>query len=357
MERRKHLGLHGGRPLVQGLVVSMAVLLVAGCQRQVQPAPGESQLVAAAKAAVTRKLNTPESAEFRHVIEYSDGVVCGEVNAKKMYSGTDIGFRKFIYNAPEPEQLVLQNADLSRQDMSYWCSEQPDKKSRMLTASIAELKEACDTSAAKNSDMRCRLAATQKQTLDELQAAAPRPAAAPAAASAAPAAAAGPAAAPTAAAPVATAPAAIAAAPAAAAPAAAVPAAAAPAASPPPAAASANEEAAIVAEVGAALQTWRERWQDGDVDGYLQMYAPAFTGDAGTRAEWEQQRRQKMKNVRPSIRVEKLEAARITPQEVELRFVQVYAAKRHRDRGNKTMVFQRTPQGWRIADERWAAAS
>jgi ketosteroid isomerase-like protein len=124
-----------------------------------------------------------------------------------------------------------------------------------------------------------------------------------------------------------------------------------------PAPAAGNAEATVVAEVGAVLQAWRERWQEGDVDGYLRMYEPAFSGDAGSRAAWEQQRRQKMKNVRPSIRVEKLEALRVTPQEVELRFVQVYAARQHRDRGLKTMVFRRTPQGWLIADERWTRAS
>lgn len=362
IERIRYPGRRGRQRRVHGLVLSLGILLVAGCDRPV-PATGESQLVAAAKAAVTGRLAAPDSAEFRHVIEYSDGVVCGEVNARKAYSGTDIGFRKFIYNAPEPEQLVLQNAELTRQEMSYWCSEEPDKKARMLAASIAELKQACDAKGT-GSDMSCRLAATQKQALDELQAATPRTAAQPSAPAGAQAGASSTtAAAPAAPAPVAAAPATattvVAAAPVAAAPIAAAPEAAPPAASPPQAApsASANEEAAIVADVGAALQTWRERWQDGDVDGYLRMYAPSFTGGAGSRADWEQQRRQKMKDARPSIRVEKLEAVRITPQEVELRFVQVYAARRHRDRGNKTMVFQRTPQGWLIADERWAAAS
>jgi hypothetical protein len=109
--------------------------------------------------------------------------------------------------------------------------------------------------------------------------------------------------------------------------------------------------------VEVALRTWRERWEAGDVDAYLRMYDASFTGGTGSRTQWEQQRRQKMKDVRPSIVVEQLQPVRVTPQEVELRFVQVYSAKKHRDKGNKAMVFRRTPQGWLIADERWSKLS
>ncbi len=352
-ERQQRLELRAPRRMVPALAIAAGVLLLAACDRREPPPRGESPRITEAKAAVARKLNTPQSAEYRQVVEYSDGVVCGEVNAKKMYSGTDIGFRRFIYNAPEPGGLVLESAPLPPQDIAYWCSEQPDKRLRMLAASVAELRQACAAGGSKASDMNCRLAETQKRTLDELQAATGRKAPAPGAESqVATAPAPAPAAPVAAAAPAAPTPPAPAAAP----PVAAAPAAPAPAPAPAPAAGG-NAEAAIVAEVGAALQTWRERWQEGDVDGYLRMYAPTFTGGTGSRAEWEQVRRQKMKDARPSIRVEGLKAVRITPQEVELRFVQVYAAKKHRDRGNKTMVFQRTPQGWLIADERWEAAS
>jgi hypothetical protein len=336
--------------VVHGLAVLACAVLLAGCGRQ-EAASGQSPAVTAAMAAVERRLDTPERAEYRYVVEYPDGVVCGEVNTKKMFSGTDIGFRKFIYNAPEAGGLVIDRGQVSREEIGYWCSDQPDKRLRMLVASVAELKQACEAAGNKSSDRNCRLAATQKEALDELQAAsgrrageAARPAAsqAAAAASAAPVAQAAPASATVAAAP-------------APAPTPTPTPALTPAPAPAPAAPSGNADAALVAEVGTVLENWRQRWQDGDVDGYLRMYDPSFTGGSGSHAQWEQQRRQKMKDVRPSIRIEGLQAARVTPQEVELRFVQVYAARQHRDKGNKTMVFRRAPQGWLIADERWAA--
>jgi hypothetical protein len=344
----KHPHPHAGR-VAQGLVLAACVVLLAACQRE-PAASGDSPQVAAAKAAVTRKLNTPESAEFRDIVEYTEGIVCGEFNVKKMFSGTDIGFRKFIYNAPEPGALAIDNGDLSRQDIGYWCSEEPDKRMRMLVASVTELGQACQAAGNNSSDASCRLAATQKLALDALRGPA---AAAAGGASAAQAgtAASGPAAVMAASAPGAAvvasrAPAVTASS-----------AAAAPAASSSQPAVGGNPNAAIPAEVELALRTWRERWQDGDVDGYLRMYEASFTGGARSHAEWEQQRRKKMKNVRPSIGIERLQPVRTTPQEVELRFVQVYSAKQHRDTGNKTMVFRRSPQGWLIADERWAAGS
>jgi hypothetical protein len=323
----QHRDLHAA-PALRGLVLAACVVLLAACQRQ-EAASGETPQVAAAKAAVTRRLETPENAEFRDIVEYRDGVVCGEFNVKKMFSGTDIGFRKFIYNAPEPGQLAIGRSDLSPREIAFWCSDEPDKKVRMLAASVAELAQACEAARGNSSDMSCRLAATQKRALEELQGAtAPAPGRAP----------------PGQASPAAAAASAVVAQPAPAA-----------SASPPPV--SGNADAAILAEVEAALRNWRERWEQGDVDGYLRMYEASFTGGAASHAQWEQQRRQKMKNARPSILVEGLQAVRITPQEVELRFVQVYSAKQHRDKGNKTMVFRRSPQGWRIADERWAAVS
>ena len=305
------------------------MLLLAACERM-ESTRGDSPQVAAAKTAVTRKLGTNDGAEFRDIVQFSDGVVCGEFNAKRKFSDSEFGFRKFIYNAPDPEKIVIDNGDLTPQAIDFWCSEQPDKKLRMLTASVAELTHACQAAGGKSTEFRCQLAATQKQALDELQAAASRT---PSAAASAP----GQAQAPgnPASATVAVA---------------AVPAASSAAPSTPSGAA-----APVPADVEAVLRTWRERWEAGDVDGYLRLYEATFTGGAKSRAAWEQQRRQKMANVRPSIGVEGLQAVRVTPHEVELRFVQIYVAKQHRDRGNKSMVFQRSPQGWLIADERWSA--
>jgi hypothetical protein len=116
--------------MISRLALTSCLLLLAACERSPEPANGDTPGVTAAKAAVVRKMDTPERAEYRNVVEYRDGIVCGEVNAKKMYSGTDIGFRKFIYNAPEPGTLVIDSGTISREDVGYWCSEAPDKRRR-----------------------------------------------------------------------------------------------------------------------------------------------------------------------------------------------------------------------------------
>ena len=327
---------------LEALVLAGCVALVPACSRQ-QSASGDTPQVAAAKGAVAHRLDAIDPPEFREVVEFHDGIVCGEFSSKKKFSGEDVGFRKFIYNAPEPGALVLDGGNLSAQEVGFWCSEQPDKRVKMLAASLAELAQACKAAGGKSTDVSCHLAETQKHTLEELQArsgaSAPRvrqaSAAAPApAAPAAPALPAAPLAPPSAAVAAAT-----------------------PSPAPAPARSSSSDpEAAILQEVEVTLRNWRERWQAGDVDGYLRMYDPSFSGDAGSHAKWEQQRRRKMQDARPSIRIEKLQAGRITPQEVELHFVQTYSAKQHRDRGNKTLVFRRAPQGWLIADERWSPA-
>src|SRR5207244_230402 len=62
------------------------------------------------------------------------------------------------------------------QEIGYWCSDQPDKRLRMVAASLAELAQACTAAGGKTSDTSCRLAAQQKRTLEELQAQAGHPA-------------------------------------------------------------------------------------------------------------------------------------------------------------------------------------
>jgi len=328
--------LHPRQRVATALVLAGCLALLPACSRQ-QGESGDSPQVASAKVAVAHRLDAIETPEFREVAEFRDGVVCGEFSSKKKFSGVDVGFRKFIYNAPEPGELVLDAGNLSPQDIGFWCSEQTDKRARMLAASLAELAQACKAAGGKSSEVSCRLAETQKHALQELQAKSGTSAPPVRQASAAPAVTAAPAApqAPPSAAPNTAASVAAA------------------TASPTPASSS-DPEAAILQEVEVTLRTWRDRWQEGDVDGYLRMYDPSFSGDAGSHAKWEQQRRRKMQDARPSIRIERLQAGRITPQEVELRFVQTYSAKQHRDRGNKTLVFRRAPQGWLIADERWS---
>ena len=357
MIQYQHLSASAGETIslrgsIRALLLAACAVALAACSRGPDTS-GDSPQVAAAKGAVAHRLGTMETAEFRQIVEYPDGVVCGEFDSHKMFSSAETGFRKFIYNAPEPGALAIDAGNLSPQEIGYWCSQEPDKRLRMVAASVAELAQACRAAGGKSSDTSCRLAAEQKRTLDELQAKAGHPAASSAgpARQAAAASATQPQASAAMAAASASAPVVAAAPQAAQVPPGATPAAAASSAS----ADSGNGDAAILREVQAALGSWRQAWQTGDVEAYLRMYEDGFSGDAGSHAKWAQQRRQKMQNAHPSIGIEDMKAVRITPQEVQLHFVQVYVAKQHRDTGDKTLVFRRSPRGWLIADERWAA--
>ncbi len=55
--------------------------------------------IAAAKAAIEKRLTDPLSAQYRKVVAYSEGVVCGEVNAKNKLGGY-VGFEAFAYPTP-----------------------------------------------------------------------------------------------------------------------------------------------------------------------------------------------------------------------------------------------------------------
>lgn len=70
----------------------------------------ETNVVKAAKEAISRDMKDPNSAQFRDIKQYKNGsfdVVCGEVNAKNSY-GAYTGFRPFVVIDKAP---FLKNAD------------------------------------------------------------------------------------------------------------------------------------------------------------------------------------------------------------------------------------------------------
>jgi hypothetical protein len=94
----------------------------------------DSSNVAAAKGALSRRLIDPRSAQYRHVTEFNDGVVCGEVNAKNALGGYS-GFRVFVYNARSPGQL---DVEPDHQLVNLWCSNEADKAGVERAAATAK---------------------------------------------------------------------------------------------------------------------------------------------------------------------------------------------------------------------------
>lgn len=84
------------RVLVSPLL--LLVLLVAGC---------ESDAVSEAKKALVQQLKDPSSVQWRDVRDYTEGVVCGQYNAKNSMGGY-VGFKTFIYNGMN-ESKEIQN--------------------------------------------------------------------------------------------------------------------------------------------------------------------------------------------------------------------------------------------------------
>lgn len=80
-------------PIIPALLAACSLL--AGCGIAITPT---QKLEQQAKAAVSRTMKDPSSAEFRSLDIYSgSGVVCGEVNAKNSF-GAMAGFEGFVYD-------------------------------------------------------------------------------------------------------------------------------------------------------------------------------------------------------------------------------------------------------------------
>jgi murein L,D-transpeptidase YafK len=108
-----------------------------------------------------------------------------------------------------------------------------------------------------------------------------------------------------------------------------------------------------VGEVKQALEAWRLAWELGDFNSYRRLYHPSFKGTAGTRKQWEQQRRARLARKDIGVKIENLEARSVGDSAMEVRFVQQYTAGGHKDTGEKRMTLRRDKGAWRITQESW----
>jgi hypothetical protein len=102
----------------QNVALFAAAILISGCDSQ----------VSAAKQAVADSLIDPGSVQYRNVASYSEGVVCGEVNAKNRMGGYT-GFRRFVYNGPRKDAVeIIDDAD--RWTVRF-CNNEAHKRARV----------------------------------------------------------------------------------------------------------------------------------------------------------------------------------------------------------------------------------
>jgi hypothetical protein len=114
--------------------------------------------------------------------------------------------------------------------------------------------------------------------------------------------------------------------------------------------------AQYIGEVRQTVEAWRLAWELGDVKSYTGLYHPSFKGTAGSRQQWEQQRRARMTGRKDiSVKIENLEARPVGAAAIEVRFVQHYTAGKKKDTGVKLMTLRREDGAWRITEESWSA--
>ena len=97
------------------VLTPILALAIVGCGEKV---------IDMAKSAVVRQLKDPQSAQFEQLTKFSEGVVCGNVNAKNAMGGY-VGFKPFIFNGAEEGEVDLQPGPYEIED---FCNNKPMKK-------------------------------------------------------------------------------------------------------------------------------------------------------------------------------------------------------------------------------------
>lgn len=89
--------------------------------------------IESAKLSVAKSLKDPQSAQFQNMTHFSEGVVCGDVNAKNAMGGY-VGFKPFIFNGAQSGGVDLKPEPI---DITDLCS---NKQMKSITVMERRLK-------------------------------------------------------------------------------------------------------------------------------------------------------------------------------------------------------------------------
>tara|TARA_R110002049_G_scaffold275802_1_gene453939 strand:+ start:1126 stop:1452 length:327 start_codon:yes stop_codon:yes gene_type:complete len=95
------------------------IVLLIGCG-------SEQGAVSKAKEEISYHMIDPSSVQFRNLVSYSGGVVCGEFNAKNRM-GAYVGYQEFIYYGkrfPRPEVQGNFSTSFSETDVLVFCRDE-----------------------------------------------------------------------------------------------------------------------------------------------------------------------------------------------------------------------------------------
>jgi ketosteroid isomerase-like protein len=125
---------------------------------------------------------------------------------------------------------------------------------------------------------------------------------------------------------------------------------------PPPAPVVVKEQATPATDqtaVAKVIETWRDRWQNGDADSYLGCYSSSFVPEGGmSRHGWRADRVKKL--ALPAMLKISLSDIRITMRgadQATATFRQDYASDRLENSAIKTLSLRREGNGWKITKE------
>lgn len=100
------------------------------------------------------------------------------------------------------------------------------------------------------------------------------------------------------------------------------------------------------------LQGWAAAWSEQVVDVYLIFYADEYAPEGMSRANWEQERRERL--LKPQwikIDLSDFQIKPLTNGEARVEMVQEYRASNYQDKTKKRLQMRQTPDGWRIVAE------
>lgn len=107
------------------------------------------------------------------------------------------------------------------------------------------------------------------------------------------------------------------------------------------------------ADVTAAVNAWAKAWSEKNVAGYLAAYAPEFeTPDGLKRADWEQQRRERIEKPKLIAVTVKINSVSVNGAEATVQLRQSYRSDSLKSNSNKTLKLVKSGDKWLIRQER-----
>ncbi|BBE51910.1 Multifunctional-autoprocessing repeats-in-toxin [Ferriphaselus amnicola] len=116
---------------------------------------------------------------------------------------------------------------------------------------------------------------------------------------------------------------------------------------------------ALTQSVTDFVTTWAKVWAARDIAGYLACYGESFQPAGGEDlAAWEAQRRARVGKAKAiEVAVEGLRVEALDESHAKAQFTQRYRSDNYRDVVSKTLMLEKTAQGWRIVREEAGAVS